>query len=122
LLRFESNKTEPGQLVTLSDYIARMKPDQKDIYYYAAPSRELALNSPYFEAVKQKDHEVLFFFEPYDEMVAMQLQQFKKKNLVSIEQDNIADKNKDDIIIEGEYNNLLSFLVLNDTRNKLNVC
>ncbi len=40
--------------------------------------------------------------EPYDEMVAMQLQQFKKKNLVSIEQDNIAGKNKDDLIIEGE--------------------
>ena len=83
-----------------------MKPDQKTIYYYAAPSRELALSSPYFEAMKQKENEVLFFFEPYDEMVAMQLNQFKTKNLMSIEQDSIADKNKDDLIIEGDNRSL----------------
>lgn len=83
-----------------------MKPDQKEIYFYAAPSRDLALNSPYFEAVKQKDYEVLFFFEPYDEMVAMQLNQFKKKTLISIEQDTISEKNKDDVIIEGDSRSL----------------
>jgi TNF receptor-associated protein 1 len=106
LLRFETNKSEPGTLITLNDYIERMKPDQQHIYYYAAPSRDLAVSSPYFEAIKQKDYEILFFFEPYDEMVAMQLNQFKRKNLMSIEQENIADKNKDDTIIEGDSRSL----------------
>lgn len=38
MLRFESNKTEPGSLTTLNDYIKRMKPEQKDIHYFAAPT------------------------------------------------------------------------------------
>lgn len=38
VLRFESNKTEPGKLTTLDEYIKRMKEDQKDILYFAAPT------------------------------------------------------------------------------------
>jgi TNF receptor-associated protein 1 len=106
LLRFETNKTEPGVYVTLSDYISRMKPDQKNIFFYAAPSRELAMNSPYFEAIKKNDYEVLFLFEPYDEMVIMQLNQFKKKTLSGIEQEVVTDKHKDDVIIEGDSRSL----------------
>lgn len=106
LLRFESNKTEAGVYTTFGEYIKRMKPDQKSIYYFAAPSRELALTSPYFEAIKQKDYEVIFLFEPHDEVVILQLNQFQKKNLVGIEQEIQADKNKDDLIIEGDSRSL----------------
>jgi HSP90 family molecular chaperone len=38
MLRFETNKTEPGSYITLNEYIKRMKPDQKDIFYFAAPT------------------------------------------------------------------------------------
>ena len=38
MLRFETNKTEAGSYTTLNDYISRMKPDQRDIYYFAAPT------------------------------------------------------------------------------------
>ena len=38
MLRFETNKTEAGSYTTLSDYISRMKPEQRDIYYFAAPT------------------------------------------------------------------------------------
>ena len=106
LLRFETNKTEPGVLTSLNDYIKRMKPDQKNILFFAAPSRELAINSPYFEVIKQKDYEILFLFEPYDEMVILQLNQFHKKNLTGIEQETQAEKNKDDLIIEGDKRSL----------------
>ena len=37
LLRFETNKTESGVHTSLNDYISRMKPDQKNIYFFAAP-------------------------------------------------------------------------------------
>ena len=33
LLRFESSASEPGKLVSLADYTARMKEGQKDIYF-----------------------------------------------------------------------------------------
>ena len=48
-------------------------------------SRELAEGSPYFEAIKEKNQEVLFCYEPYDELVLLQLMQFDGKNLVSVE-------------------------------------
>lgn len=67
-------------------------------------SRELALSSAYFEAIRQKDYDVLFLYEPYDEMILLQLNQFQKKNIAGIEQENVVDKNKDDLIIEGISN------------------
>lgn len=118
LLRFETTSTEPGQKVSLAEYIARMKEDQKDIYFFAAPSRQLALASPYFEAMKQKnDCEIVFLFEPYDEMVVMQLGEYKRKKLVGIEQESqtkneSGDKSKkseeDDVILEGDKTSLLT--------------
>lgn len=64
-----------------------MKAGQRDIYYLAAPSRQLAESSPYFEALKDKDVEILFCYEPYDELVLMQLQQFDQKKMTSVESD-----------------------------------
>merc|ERR1712018_991339 len=87
LLRFESFQTAPGETVTIMDYAANMKAGQRDIYYLAAPSRQLAENSPYYEALKEKDVDVLFCYESYDELVLMQLQQFDQKRLTSVEKE-----------------------------------
>ena len=72
------SQEEAGKLVSLTDYNGRMRAGQRDVYYLAAPSRQLAEASPYYEALKKKDVEVLFCFESYDELVLMQLQQFNK--------------------------------------------
>ncbi|KAK3923195.1 Heat shock protein 75 kDa, mitochondrial [Frankliniella fusca] len=87
LLRFESSSGQPGELVGIPEYCSRLKEGQKDIYYLAAPSRELAESSPYLEALRKKDVEVLFCYEPYDELVLMQLRQFDMKNIVSVEKE-----------------------------------
>jgi len=50
-------------------------------------SRELAERSPYLEALREKQVEVLFCFEPYDEMVLLQLRQFDGKPLTSVEKE-----------------------------------
>ena len=70
----------------LSDYAERLKaaPGSKDsdnIYYLSAPSRQLAELSPYMEAVNKRDLEVLYCYEPYDELVLMNLAQFSGKTL-----------------------------------------
>ena len=75
LLRFESSNLPAGETRTLPEYVANMKAGQRDIYYLAAPSRQLAENSPYYEALKKNEVEILFCYEPYDELVLMQLQQ-----------------------------------------------
>ena len=48
-------------------------------------SRELAESSPYYEALKQQNVEVLFTYEENDEVVLAALKEFKKKNIVSAE-------------------------------------
>lgn len=60
-------------------------------------SRALAENSPYYESLKTKKQEVLFCYEPYDELVLMQLQQFKGNKLVSVEKDMREDKQAIDL-------------------------
>ncbi|CAG0914382.1 unnamed protein product [Notodromas monacha] len=85
LLHYESSQLPQGEKVTLAEYCSRMKPGQRDIYYLAAPSRQLAESSPYYEALKDRDVEVLFCYEPYDELVLVQLREFDKKYLTSVE-------------------------------------
>jgi HSP90 family molecular chaperone len=63
----------------------------------------LAESSPYFEALKQKDVEVLFCYEPYDELVLMQLRQFDSHNLTSVEKEMREDKEPDDLTDLGKY-------------------
>ncbi|KAJ9599042.1 hypothetical protein L9F63_010499, partial [Diploptera punctata] len=102
LLRFESSQSKEGERVTLPEYCSRLKPAQRDIFYLAAPSRVLAESSPYYEALKRKEVEVLFCYEPYDELVLMQLQRFDGRNLTSVEKEMRQDKEPDDLTDLGE--------------------
>ena len=83
LLRFESSKTEPGKLTSLSDYIARMAPEQKDIYYISGPSREAVETGPYLEAFRQRDLEVLYTLDPMDDFALNHIGEFAEHKLVS---------------------------------------
>lgn len=60
-------------------------------------SRALAEASPYYESLKKRQQEVLFCYEPYDELVLMQLQQFNGHKLVSVEKDMRDDKGASDL-------------------------
>lgn len=96
LLRYESSDQSEGEMTSFKDYIDRMKPDQRNIYYLCAPSRQLAESSPYFEALKSKNYEVLFCYDPYDEITLMQLKYFNKKQLFSVENEIVSDMYKDE--------------------------
>ena len=89
LLRFESSLTEKGTLVSLSDYVSRMKDSQKGIYYLVGPDRSTLEESPYLEAFKLRGIEVLFLYEPIDDFVMTNLAQFEEKKLISGEQEDI---------------------------------
>lgn len=101
LLQFESSSLAAGEKTSISDYITRMKEGQTDIYYLAAPSRQLAENSPYYEAVKKKDVEVLFCYQPYDELVLVQLRQFKSKAVISVEKEMRRDAETEPVCTEN---------------------
>lgn len=64
-----------------------MKDGKREIYYLAAPSREVAESSPYYESLKKENVEVLFCTEMHDEHVLMFLQEFKNCRLTSLEKE-----------------------------------
>ncbi|NXG07998.1 TRAP1 protein, partial [Sakesphorus luctuosus] len=96
LLRYESSALPAGQLTSLPDYASRMKAGSRNIYYLCAPNRHLAEHSPYFEAMKKKDMEVLFCYEQFDELTLLHLREFDKKKLISVETDIVVDHYKEE--------------------------
>ncbi|HEX3015860.1 MAG TPA: molecular chaperone HtpG [Desulfobacteria bacterium] len=86
LLRFETSKTEPGELISLADYLEHMQDGQKDIYYVNGPTREVIEAGPYLEAFRDKDYEVLYTHEAIDDYVLTTLGEYEGKKLVSVDQ------------------------------------
>ncbi len=76
LLLFESSASPSGDVVSLDDYISRCSPEQKSIYYLVAPSRESALQSPYYETFKKHNVEVLFLYNTIDDFVMSNIKEF----------------------------------------------
>lgn len=63
-------------MISLKDYVGRMKEGQKDIYIITAESRAAAAASPFVETLKKKDLEVIYMVDPIDEYVIQQLKDF----------------------------------------------
>lgn len=96
LLRYESSALPAGQHTSLMEYASRMKAGTRNIHYLCAPNRHLAEHSPYYEAMKQKDMEVLFCYEQFDELTLLHLREFDKKKLISVETDIVVDHYKEE--------------------------
>ncbi|XP_075420475.1 heat shock protein 75 kDa, mitochondrial [Tenrec ecaudatus] len=101
LLRYESSALPAGQMTSLVDYGGRMQAGTRNIYYLCAPNRYLAEHSPYYEAMKQKNTEVLFCYEQFDELTLLHLREFDKKKLISVETDIVVDHYKEEKFEDG---------------------
>lgn len=87
LLRFESNMTGEGELISLEGYIGRMREEQKAIYYISGSNREIIESGPYLEVFKDKGIEVLYTYEPIDDYILDNLHEYQGKKVVAAEQD-----------------------------------
>lgn len=61
LLNFYFSTKSEGKLTSLDQYISRMKPGQKDIFYLTGTNKEQLENSPFLEKLTKKNYEVKSF-------------------------------------------------------------
>lgn len=107
LLYYETSKTKNGEISSLDEYVSRCTPEQKDIYYICAPSRELALQSPYLEAFQRAGREVIFVYSAIDDFVMANLEKFQGRKIISVEKGGIDlgdDNDEEEDNDEGQNN------------------
>jgi HSP90 family molecular chaperone len=85
LMRYESSQLDAKEHTSLEEYLERIPEDQDKIYYIVCPTRDIAENSPYMEALLQKGVEVLYCYEPFDDVVFNNVRKYKGKQFVSVE-------------------------------------
>ncbi|MBP9581060.1 MAG: molecular chaperone HtpG [Ignavibacterium sp.] len=86
LLRFNSSiSKDEKELVSLEDYVGRMKKDQKEIYYALGTSREAIDLNPHLEIFKAKGLEVFYLYDPVDEFVVTSIRKHKDFDFKSVD-------------------------------------
>ena len=81
IVRF--NSTASDALVSLSEYVGRMKKDQTEIYYISGEGLDLVKASPQLEGFKARGIEVLLMTDPVDEFWLPMVGQFDEKSFTS---------------------------------------
>ncbi|XP_049838921.1 heat shock protein 83 [Schistocerca gregaria] len=83
LLRYATSASG-DETCSLKDYVARMKENQKHIYYITGENKDQVANSSFVERVKKRGFEVVYMTEPIDEYVVQQMKEYDGKQLVSV--------------------------------------
>lgn len=85
LMLFSTTHTNsPEQDQSLQDYVSRMKPEQKKIYYIASETHNAAKNSPHLEVFRQKGIEVILMSDRIDEWMMSHLMEFDGKSFQDV--------------------------------------
>lgn len=109
LLRFESTKSG-NKLASLDQYISRMKPGQKDIYYITGSSKEQLEKSPFLEKLKKKNYEVIFFTDPVDEYLMQYLMDYEDKKFQNVSKEGLKiGKDSKDKEIKDSFKELTNW-------------
>jgi molecular chaperone HtpG len=96
LLRFDTSKSGED-MISLKEYVQRMKEEQKVIYYITGESKNAVATSPFMEGLKKRGLEVLYLTDPIDEYMVQQLKEYDGKKLVSCTKEGLElDESEDE--------------------------
>jgi len=112
LLLFYSSKEK--KLVTLKEYVSRMKEEQNNIYFACGESIDKIDMLPQVEIFKEKDFEILYLTEYVDEFTMQSLMEYDGKKIVNVSSENANlnnDEEKEKLNkINDEYKDMFSFM------------
>merc|ERR1712072_1350655 len=126
LLRFQTSKSG-DELISLKEYVDRMKEGQEDIYYITGESIASVSSSPFLESLRKKGYEVLYMVDPVDEYAVQQLKEFDGKKLKSTTKEGLElddeDEKKKMEELKAEFEPLCKLMkeVLGDKTEKVMV-
>ena len=108
LLMFYSSTEK--KLVTLSEYVDRMKEDQKFIYFATGENAAAIDTLPQTELLRSKGFEILYCTEDVDEFTLQSLMQYKEKKFCSATNDDLGIENEEKEEEEKDSSALLTFV------------
>ena len=101
ICRFATSKSD-GKLITISEYLDRVKKNQDKIYYLTGENIEKIEASPQLEIFKKKDVEVLYLTDAVDDFWVTVTLPYKEKEFQSITRSDIDLDNIDKEKKEGD--------------------
>lgn len=94
LLMFYSSTEK--KLVTLKEYVMRMKETQDKIYYACGETVDKIDMLPQVEGVKSKEYEILYLTDEIDEFVLQVLMNYDEKEFANVSANNVDLDSKED--------------------------
>ena len=91
LLRFKTS-LQPETWSSLEEYVGRMQPDQKVIYYVVGEDAKSVIRSPHLDYFQAQGTEVLLLTEPMDSFMLMGLHKYKDFELKNVAQADLPEK------------------------------
>lgn len=108
LLMFYSSTEK--KLVTLSEYVDRMKEDQKFIYFATGENAAAIDTLPQTELLRSKGFEILYCTDDVDEFTLQSLMQYKENKFCSATNDDLGIENDEKPEDEKDSSALLTFV------------
>ncbi|HAM68499.1 MAG TPA: molecular chaperone HtpG, partial [Ruminococcus sp.] len=97
LLMFHSSGCDDAEgFTTLSEYITRMREDQKYIYYAAGETVTRCASLPAAELVRDKGYEVLYLTDSVDEFAIQMLQKYQDKEFKNVSAGDLGLESEED--------------------------
>jgi len=124
LLRYQTSKSG-DEMISLREYVDRMKEGQKDIYYVTGESIAAVQASPFIENLRKKGYEVIYMVDPIDEYSVQQLKEYDGKKLKNVTKEGLElddeDEKKSLEELKAEYEPLCTVMkeVLGDKVEKV---
>merc|ERR1712113_1204675 len=95
LMRYQTSKSG-DEMVSLKEYVDRMKEGQNDIFYITGESVAAVSSSPFLESLRKKGLEVIYMVDPIDEYTVQQLKEFDGKKLKSTTKEGLDLEDEDE--------------------------